>query len=93
MKRILVLAFLTAIGFACTKESKTSTKEYCWQCNTRVVTTATGMPAQTSNSVMDKCNMTEVQASEMEKAGTSQTTSTTSGITVVMKYTTNCTKR
>lgn len=93
MKKTMLLLTVSALLFACEKDSKSSSKTYCWTCTIDAVTTATGTPAQTTTSSIEECNITEKQAREIEKAGSGTTTSSSIGLTVTTKSTTRCIKK
>lgn len=86
MKALLFITLLIA-GVSCSKE-----KTYCWKCTTKVTysPTSIGGSGTSSNTVCDK---TQEEIDNYEKAGSKITTSSSGGITVIIKHTTTCLKQ
>ena len=86
MKKLLFL-ILIVFCFSCKKES-------CYQCKMTIVTTVPGYPTAGSTTTVttEQCGLTVEAIKAYEKAGTSTTTVTMSGIAATAKSTTVCTK-
>lgn len=94
MSKIILSIFLSLFLFACTDGGGIGgTKEYCWDCTTTMVTTATGMPSQTSTTKTEQCGLTQEQATSYEKATSSTSTASAGGITATTKATTRCIRK
>lgn len=91
MKQLFTLLFALSI-FSCTKDSNgyDTTTKYCWACKTYVTTTIQGQSSSATSS-RDYCDKSESEIKQIEKDGTGTITTTSSGVTVVTKTTTNCT--
>lgn len=90
MKKLLFVCFVIMGLFSC-KKDQTS----CYACKMTIVTTVPSYPSagSTTSATITQCDLTPDDAKSVEKAGTSTTTVTTSGITVTAKSTTICTKQ
>ncbi len=88
MKNLLLVSVLLLMSLACTKEAT-----FCYTCTLTQIASATGMANQTTKTDIEKCDMTSDDAKATEQAGTSTTTTTSSGIKVTVKSTMVCRKK
>lgn len=85
MKRLLLILLL--IPFACDDDKEDST--YCFECVTTQRTTGGGLDDKVDVRTTH-CDLTQDQADQLEKSGSSTATATSGGITVNVKTTIVC---
>lgn len=88
MKNLLLVSVLLLMSLACKKE-----ETFCFTCTATQITTPSGMIAQTVTTTTEKCDITVDDAKATEKAGTSTTIATGSGVKVTVKTTMVCRKK
>ena len=92
-KKILVFV-ASAFLLSCSKDSdSSSSKTFCWECTMKQVISSAGLGNQTSTTTVSQCDLTEDQAKQFEKSGTSTTTTSSGGISATLTMTTTCAKK